>query len=341
MWPPPNETAMRELRKDRISGQWVVIAPSRRDRPQEFAGHFAHGLPADDIGLCPICPGNEHELPGILVEHPAKGPAGWSVRVVPNKFGAFIADAERPDDRPGFDAARPIGFSEVIIESPRHDADLTTLSDEELLTLMHTYRERFSALIGREGIRRVIIFRNSGPLSGASLVHPHSQLVATHIDPPQIIALEARALEYYGQHSKCILCDEIEKERKAAQRIVETNDDFAVVVPFAAQYPSEIWIVPLRHQARFDEIADSELETFGLMLRRALRQLHAVHGALSYNFVVDSAGTTDARAQHLHWRLRIAPKLTYWGGFELGTNLPINPSSPEDDAAALRGAGPV
>lgn len=226
----------------------------------------------------------------------------------------------------------------MIIETPRHDADLTALNDEDLLTLMQAYRERFAALMSQEAIRRVILFQNSGPLSGASLAHPHSQIVAMRIDPPMMTALENRARNYFAEYTSCILCDEVKRERDASIRIVEAGDAFTVLVPFAAQYPSEVWIIPVRHQARFDEIADPELESFGLTLRRSLRRLHAVYGAISHNFIIDTAGAGDAGAPHLHWRLRLVPKLTHWGGFELGTHLPINPSIPERDAAALRSA---
>ncbi len=329
---------MHELRKDRISGQWVVIAPGRKDRPQQFASHGVRELPDDGPEACPFCPGNEHELPGIIAEYRSADSLGWQVRVVPNKYAAFSPDAETPDGELGRQSRTAFGFSEVIIDSSRHDANLTTLNDQELLTLMQAYRERFAALISEDAIQRVILFRNSGPLSGASLAHPHSQIVAIGINPPMINALETRARSYFEEHSSCILCDEIEREREEALRIVEASDDFIVIVLFSAEYLSVIWSFPARHQARFDEISDSELESFGLALRRSLMRLHAVHGVVSYNFVVDSAGASDKGAPHLHWRLRIAPKLTHWGGFELGISLPVIPSAPETDAAALRSA---
>ena len=331
---------MRELRQDRITGQWVVIAPGRGDRPQQFASYGMHGSPDGDDGsqTCPFCPGNEHELPGIIAEYRAPDSAGWQVRVVPNKYAAFSLDARTTDKKPGHQSQSALGFSEVIIDTPRHDAKLTTLNNHDLLTLMQAYRERFDALMSEEAIQRVILFRNSGPLSGASLAHPHSQIVAIGVDPPMLTALENRAREYFEEHSHCLLCDEIKGERDKALRIVETSDDFTVIVPFAPQYPSEIWIIPTRHQARFDEISDRELECFGRTLRRSLMRLYTVYGAISYNFVIDSAGKTDKGTPYLHWRLRIAPKLTHWGGFELGANLPVIPSAPETDAAALRSA---
>ncbi len=330
---------MNELRQDRISGDWVVIAPGRSDRPQQVGNGHGDGAAPSAAASCDFCPGHEDKLPPMVAEYPSDAGPGWSARVISNKYPAFRPDAEAPAPH-GDEVALPaFGYQEVIIESPRHEADFTTLTEDERMTVMRAYRDRFSALAAQPGISSVIIFRNHGPGSGASIAHPHSQLTATGMRPNRLQRLDERAHAYFGKHGSCIVCDELAHELAASSRIVEQSPAFVTLVPFAAQFPSEIWIVPTRHQARFDEIGDEgELPLSASAISDALKRLRAVRGTVSYNFAIDSAAPGDGHAPHLHWRLRIAPKIADRGGFELGTNLPVNPSSPEGDAKALRGA---
>jgi len=327
-----------ELRQDPISGDWVLIAPERGKRPRQVARSRPVETTPGARPVCPFCPGHESELPEILAEYSSDTPPGWTVRVSPNRFAGFRPDAEPPPEAPGHATGPAFGHQEVIIESPRHDATLHALSDTEMLDVVRAYRDRYAELIARPGIRSVTLFRNSGPGSGASLPHPHAQIIATAIRPPKLQALDDRALAYFERHSRCLMCDEIEREGEAAARIVEDNGAFVVLVPFAARYPFEFWIAPKRHQAGFDEVAEQELEVFGQTLRRSLKRLRSARGDVSYNFVIQSAVADGRGAPHLHWFLRLAPHLGERGGFELGTNLPVNPSSPEQDAAALRTA---
>ncbi len=328
---------MNELRQDRISGQWVTIAQSRGNRPQQVAKN-SQTPPGDKTQPCPFCPGNESELPGIVAEYPAASAPGWQVRVTPNRYAAFKPEGE--PCQPSASGALPAyGYHEVIIETPRHEANLDTLRDDELLTAMRAYRDRFSELMSRDSISTVTLFRNYGPGSGASIVHAHAQIIATAIRPEKLKALEARGREHFAQHGSCLVCDELERELGAAARIVEEGEAFVTLVPYAPQYVSEIWIVPKRHQARFDEMTDGELEAFGFALRGALRRLRQVRGDVAYNFAIDSAARDERGAPHVHWRLRLAPHISEKGGFELGTDIAVVASSPEQDAAALRAAG--
>lgn len=331
---------MSELRQDRTTGAWVIVAPERRDRPRSGTGsaQAAQPRPGFDPG-CPFCPGNEAALPGILEEVRAEAGSGWAVRVVPNKYPAL-----RPDAAPfqpthaGAESLAGYGHHEVVIESPRHDVDLASLSDSEIEAVLATYRRRFVWLSGQPRIARVILFRNHGPSSGASLAHPHAQLIALPMVPPDVQAHAAVARAWCEQHGRCVLCDEMERERADGRRVLAETGSFTAFVPFAAACPFETWIVPRRHQASFAETERAELREMGLLLRDVLCRLKSARGDPPYNLVVDSAGPAESDRPDLHWRLRIAPGLATPGGFELGSGMRINPSSPEDDAGALRAA---
>ena len=326
---------MSELRQDRTTEGWVIVAPQRRRRPHAWVADAPQpkALPPFQPD-CPFCPGNEAELPGIVAETPGEGTPGWSVRVVPNKFPALQPQAQVPAC--GHGALPGYGFHEVVIESPRHNADLAAMSAPELEALVAMYRRRSQALLEQAGIETVVLFRNHGSKGGASLTHPHSQIMALGLIPPRLNLMIEAGRRHLRAGGRCATCAELEIASRDGRRVVEENAKFVALVPFAAEHPFELWIVPKRHQASFTAVSDADLGDFSELLGRSLRRLQAVLHGPPYNFVVDSAPRSHLSAPYLHWRLRMVPKIVSWGGFELGTGMPINPSSPEDDASALR-----
>jgi UDPglucose--hexose-1-phosphate uridylyltransferase len=286
---------------------------------------------------CPFCPGNEGQLASILAETTAKDPPGWSVRVVSNKFPALMLD---PSPVPPADAGPTVvpgfGFHEVIIESPRHDADLTTMGVDEIAGVLATYQSRFSELIARPNVVAVVLFRNHGAQSGASLVHPHAQVLALPLVPPRLQALADWGDRRGRETGRCPTCAELERELGEGCRIVEENRSFVALVPFAAERPCEQWLVPKRHQASFCEPTEAELVDLAGALRRAIARLDAALGDPPYNFAIESAGAPAADARYAHWRLRIVPENVYSGGFERSAGMTVNPSDPAADAALLR-----
>jgi UDPglucose--hexose-1-phosphate uridylyltransferase len=328
---------MSELRQDRTTGRFVIIAPKRRGRPTDVAvrRHEPESFAAYDPS-CPFCPGHEAELPGILAETAASGSPNWSVRAVPNKFPAVTPANPAAKPAPKHDFGTVGGSHEVVIESPRHNADLATMTEDELQTVVAMYRRRCAARLAEPGIETVVLFRNRGADSGTSLMHPHAQIIALDLVPPRLAAMNEAGLDYFRRHSRCVACDEIESELRQRQRIVEENTHFAALVPYAAEHPFELLIVPKQHRASFASTDDGALHDFAGLLGRSLRRIDAALSRPSYNFVIDSAPKPMVSAPHFHWRLRIVPKMVTWGGFELGSGLPINPSLPENNAAALR-----
>jgi UDPglucose--hexose-1-phosphate uridylyltransferase len=328
-----------ELRQDRTTGRWVIVAPHRHERPGARAastqGAPVAARPRFDPA-CPFCPGNEAQLPGILAQASTQVAPGWTVRVVPNKYPALQSDAKRNGDPSEERMREAYGFHEVIIESPFHDADLVSIDDAELGVVTTTYRDRSRLLLARPDIEAVILLRNYGPAGGASLLHPHAQVVALDVVPPRVACAADWSRAYHADHGRCPTCDEIENERGLGQRIVEDSPNFIVLVPFAAACPFETWIVPKRHQASFIGLEDRHIHEFGALLRRALRRLRSALADPGYDFVVDTADRRHLGSLHVHWRLRIAPRLAMSGGFELGSGMAINPSSPEHDARVLR-----
>ncbi len=155
---------MPELRKDPITGRWVIISTDRGKRPMDF---LRESVIPKDAKNCPFCPGNEAKTPNEVLVYGRNGgspnSAGWSIRVVPNKFPALGIEGELDKEGEGlFDKMNGIGAHEVIIESPDHFSTLASLSERALEDVLWSYRDRMLDLKNDKRFRYVLIFKNHG-----------------------------------------------------------------------------------------------------------------------------------------------------------------------------------
>ena len=325
---------MAELRHEPLDDRWTLYATERAGRPLPPRPDPGPPPPPFDPD-CPFCPGNERMLTPILHERPA-AVAGdpWATRAVTNKYPIL-----RPDPPPPSAAGHRVlrGTHEVIIETPRHDRDLIDMTPAELRAVVLTYRDRQAALEERWGWATV--FRNRSVRAGASLVHPHAQIIAAATPPPPVLARQARAEAYLACHGRPYLDHVIARERDSGERMVLDRDGFVAFVPEAAEVPSEVWIAPAhRPRSSFSELDDADLDAFAGVLSDVLRRLSVrLDGEASYNFVVHSASRAARRAGAAwRWYLRLRPRFGQPGGFEVAADVSINWSLPEGDAARLR-----
>ncbi len=326
-----------EIRQDKVTKQWVIYAPSRRKRPSDFRRPVEPGrpLPPRDE-RCPFCPGQEWMLPPVMDE--IKGENGLvQVRVVPNKFPALTPDGDLSRFSEGiYLKMRGYGNHEVVIETPRHDRQPGEMQVREVETVIEAYHRRYMALMRASGIMMVIIFRNHGPQAGTSLVHPHSQIIGTGMVPGHIRWREEAAERYFDEFGRCVYCDILAYETGDGRRVVLENDSFVAFVPFAAEVPFEIWIMPKEHKADFGDISATEKRDLASALCHLLARLHARLNDPDYNYIINTSARYRAREPQLHWYLQIRPRLMTMAGFEIGSGISINPSVPEEDAAFLK-----
>ena len=325
-----------EIRQNKATREWVIYAPARGKRPRDFTQRRdqRQPLPMRDA-QCPFCPGNEHLLPGILVERHGQAHQPWQTRVVPNKFPALTPEGDITRYTKGiYVAMQGYGYHEVIIESPRHNQQLIDLAADDLAPLIETYHQRYLELRADERNVLILIFRNHGLRAGASLVHPHSQLITTGMIPRHIRWREEEAERYFDEWGRCVYCDILAFERQEQQRVLLENNSFLAFIPFAADVPFETWIVPKRHQADFGAISDDEKTDLTRALHHILTRLHHKLNDPDYNYIINSS-PRKANEPQLHWYLRIRPRLVTRAGFEIGSGIRINPSLPEADAAFL------
>jgi len=328
---------MSTLRQDPTTRQWSVIAPRRGSRPHAPIVLPRPGLAARDPE-CPFCPGNEDQTPPEILRTPP-GP-DWEVRVVPNLFAALSGDgAVHRSGGPFFREMPGVGSHEVVIETSRHDLRMDEMSHEQVARVVWAWRERYRDLIERPHIRAVVVFKNFGPLAGTSLVHPHSQIVATPVFLPRLLRRLDVATRYFDEHGTCVYDEVIAAEREAGDRMVDEYGSFVAFEPWAANSPFETWIAPTFHQGSFGDLADEEVDDLAAILVRALAAVRRACGDPDFNLVMYSAPTNGGHAEEVfHWHLKLIPKLSTPAGFEIGSAMGINTVAPEDAAVALRGA---
>lgn len=327
------------MRHDPVTGRWVIYALSRRKRPGDIArsDRRSRTEPAFDE-RCPFCPGHEGSLPGIIMEYGGRA-SPWGLRVVKNKYPALTPDGGLERSRQGiYLRMEGYGHHEIVIETPVHNRQIPSLSGEEMELIIEAYHRRYLDLMEYDRNMLIVIFRNHGPRAGASLIHPHSQIIATGLVPGHIREREYRAERYFDECGRCLYCDMIREELSARARIIHENPSFVCFVPYAASQPFEVSIMPRAHKAHFGEISDREKTDLAACLRGMVELQRSALGDPDYNYVIHSSAKFRAGEPQAHWFLKLRPRLSVPAGFEIGSGMSISTSLPEEDAAFLRAA---
>jgi UDPglucose--hexose-1-phosphate uridylyltransferase len=329
---------MPELRRDPIVGRWVIIATERARKPSDFATP----PPPPSTGLCPFCPGQEDKTPrevyvsGRPPALAANGP-GWKVRVVPNRFPALRVEGDLDRKADGiYDLMNGVGAHEVLIETPDHGRQVKDLSDQELTEVLFAFKARILDLRNDLRLRYVLLFKNQGALAGASMEHPHSQLIALPVTPRQVQDEIDGARRHFEHRERCIFCDIVTQERKDRSRLIFENEEFVVFAPWAPRSPFETWIVPKRHESNYEAEPKERLGQCAAALGSTLRRLAAALGDPPFNFIVHTNPLRDLPTPSYHWHIEVMPALTQVAGFEWGSGFHINPVPPEEAAEFLR-----
>lgn len=301
------------LRRDPLSGAWVVLAPGRRARPGAPTG----GAGAVSPPPCPFCPGNEAltppEVDALRPPHTRPDGPGWTVRVVPNKYPAFPRSHE------------------VIVHSPDHGRDMEDLDEAAAEAVLDMYARRLDAHLGA-GARAVTIICNRGSRAGSSLEHPHSQLYALPIVPPLLLEELENLTRYRNRYGECLLCAALDDARAAPASLL--FDDLLVAwVPAAARWPFEVRLAPAHHE---EDFRAADTGATAVAMRRVIGALRRAAGDAPINYWLHTA-PADLRGP-FHWHFEFAPRFAAPAAFELGTGMTIDELEPEEAAARLRAA---
>jgi len=327
------------------SRRWVIVAPERAKRPSDFEKK-GPGLAEQKPENCPFCAGNEEMTPAELYRVPS--PDGWAVRVIPNKFPALqdYDDLGREAVGGFYDRMNGVGAHEVVIETPDHCQQIPDLPEDQMRQIVDAYVARLQALMRNPWLRYVLLFKNHGNEAGASLLHPHSQIIATPIIPQEVRESLNIARSYYERKERCLYCDVMLAEIRSGERLVEEGDGFVVWAPYDSRFPFELVVYPKEHSHDFTSMTAEQRQGLARILKRTLKRVRLLLGDIPYNFVLKTTpnpvprpgkpGYWSTLEYDYHWRIAIMPRLTLVAGFEWGTGFYINPMPPEKAAEYLR-----
>ena len=330
---------MPELRKDPVTGRWVIIATDRAKRPSDFTRQKVeiHG-----VRFCPFCPGNELRTPPEILAYRTRGGAnepGWSLRVISNKFPVLRVEGALTRRAEGlYDKMDGVGAHEVIIESPEHFQTLADMPEKRVEDLFWAYRDRVLDLRRDTRLRYILLCKNHGAPAGAVLEHTHSQLIALPVVPKRVQEELDGSRKHFDYKERCIYCDILAQESESAVRVVHESEHFSVICPYAARFPFETWILPKAHSSHAENMTHAEIHDLAPVLQTVLRKFDTTLEKPAYNLMLHTAPIQEQPMAHYHWHLELIPKMTQVAGFEWGTGFYINPTPPEEAAKFLREA---
>lgn len=319
-----------ELRKDPVSGNWVVVG---YPRVEPF-----------DLTVCPFCPGNEHMTSSIIREF-RDGDGTWLVRCFPAANPVFVIEVPENKRAEGiYDRMGNVGAHEIVVEGRSHTQTLSTFDEQQLSLVFEMYRERIIDLKRDKRFKYVQTFKNHGQLAGSYPFHPHSHILATPILPQRIALEMTSARNHFRQKERCLFCDIIAQELRQDRRVVAANDRFVAFTPFAPRFPFEVWIAPRHHGDSFERGQDRETsKDFVRLFLDVMKRIEKV--APSYTVSIHtSPNETDRRfveddlpvSDYFHWHLEILPRDLRTSKYKREDEFYVISITPEETARLLR-----
>jgi UDPglucose--hexose-1-phosphate uridylyltransferase len=330
-----NKEQLTELRQDLVTGDWVVIATGRAKRPEDFASNKRIVVEEDPSKPCLFCyPEKTGQEEDVLIYKNGEGE--WSLRVFPNKYPAFSRGRvpKHGEEGPYF-SMDGTGYHELIVTRDHH-RQMAQLGNLEVAEIVDAYQSRYIDLMNKKSVNYIEIFHNNGKEAGASIVHPHSQLVAIPVISPYIQGELDGAENYHRANKKCVYCTIVEWESEHKKRVVFENDDFLAYCPFSSRAAFEIWVLPKKHKPYFERISDKEKLSLAEAMQKSINKIYAALGDPAYNFYLHTSPCDGRDYPHYHWHIEILPRTANWAGFELSTGIEISTIQPEAAAEYLR-----
>ena len=322
-----------------LTREWVLVSPHRTQRPWQGQVEKTDAAAAPEYDPdCYLCPGNAR-AGGV------RNPQYTSTFVFDNDFAALKPDTQRNRfERDGLLLAESEpGVCRVLCFSPKHNLTIANMETRDLRTVVDRWVEQYGDLGARDYIRYVQIFENRGPMMGASNPHPHCQIWSTYDLPNEIAKEQAAQAEWREDRHGCLICSYARLEESAAERVVEQNDDWLVVVPFWAIWPFETMLIAREHLTGIDKLGDRARDGLADILKRITSRydrLFQVSFPYSMGFHQRPTDGQEHEEWHVHLHfypplLRSATVRKFMVGFEL-LGSPQRDITPETAAERLR-----
>lgn len=324
---------MSEIRKDILTGEWIILADNRMTRPYDFE----FSKPQKEIvKVCSFCPGNEHMTMETVYEIP--GDEGWSIRVFPNKFpvvrNEFESEYSFSEEEVNI-FGKANGRHEIIVDTPIHSEKICDFSKKRYYELFSALRERFRDMKKDEFIKYIHVFKNFGPSAGASISHSHWQIIGIPFVPKEPSEVYENSKKFMEARGKSIFSCIIESERSCGKRMINENEKFAAFAPYASRFGYEIDIMDKEGGESLGEFSDEKLEYLVDIFKDAICRVSKIREGICYNISFNDAPKGKENPGY-SWYARIIPRMGRLAGFELGTRGYVNPVYPETAAEFYR-----
>ena len=336
--PPERSPKLSELRKNPFTGEWTIIAQERGRRPQPLSKR----VEATPSSACPFCPGEEHLTPPAVALWPPQSDGAsstWSVRVIPNLFPVLRSSAsgEIKEDVTGATIWQGRGYHEVLVESPNHAFSWGKHSLDQVVLVLEVIKSRMESLGGCDGVLSIQVFKNHGAEAGASLPHPHFQLIGLPLIPPVLEQKLAIAGAFWQSHGECVYCHRARGEIQADSRVIELTEHYLVTCPVASRFPYQMQVQPRRHSADFCRLSAEELRGLARVLASTVSRLERIMAdRFAYNLILHTAPHSSADFSYFHWHWEILPRSATPAGLEWGSGLFVNSVPPEAACRILK-----
>jgi len=337
-----------ELRMDTVSLEWVVVAVGRAKRPEEFRQEEAKKVRPHADHRCVFCnleKNAANEMPVLILSHGKTMaittmalPDDWTIVVLPNKFPVFTHEDRNLHERHEnhlYTSMHAVGFHEVVVFRD-HFLKIEHMEVSQIKEIIDAYAYRYRFLMKEEAVTYISIFHNSGPAAGASVAHPHSQIITTPLIHHGLRQALVRSQKYYQKNHQCVYCQMNALERKLKTRVVFENENFLAVCPFAPKTAFEVIISPKKHLPYFERSTEQQKWDLAEAFQVVFKKLDGVLNGPDYNFFLHTAPCDRREYDYYHWHWTILPKTVIPAGFELATRIDVSIIRPEDAAKALR-----
>lgn len=329
---------MSEFRQDLVSGDWIIISTERSKRPHQFKAGKRRKTPKKG---CIFEDPKEAAKNGVVLASKPQDKKEWKLQVIPNKYPAVSKDGiwMMNVGRTGpFRLLPGYGYHEVLITKDHNDT-YADLAPADALLVFEAFKERYKALAEDGNISYIHIFANYGESAGASVHHPHYQILAIPIIPPDVSRSLRGSQDYKKTTDSCVHCAQIAWERRQKKRIIFENKHAVVFAPYASKEPFEMRIFLKKHRPFFEDSSREELKGMADALQKALLKLKKALHDPDYNFFIHTSPSRNKdKHSHYHWHIEIFPKTNISAGFELGTSIEVNTMDPDIAAKFLRNA---
>jgi len=329
-----------ERRWHPLLNEWVIISSSSAVRPWSgaTATNSTTKTPQHDPS-CFLCPGVTRASGNQNPDY--TGPFAFD-----NDFATFAPHA--PDnmrsDSPFAITAPANGACRVLCWTERHDRTLADLPVSSMDAITKLWRDEFALLHRNPDVHQALLFENKGVEIGVSNLHPHGQAYGLPFVSSHAARMRDAQAQYANTHGTSLLIDMLEHPSVKDALVIERAIHWSVIVPFAARFAYETWIVPHQAATNLVTLSDESLLELGEVYHRQARRYDALFQRKSPNITHFHNAPCDNNEDNSHWCFHLAfqpplrepDKLKYLGGFESAAGNITNPVQPEVAAGRLR-----